>query len=171
MLIKETPLATPLSLAAPERRIDIHARCSLTRRTAAFFLLSVALTTFAVAAPFAWNGFWPVLAFAALEVTLIAWAVRVSMRAGGESQSIIVTEESVTIVHRRAQDERTSVFPRHWSRVTLHAPLAALHPNRLLIESHGRVCEVGRFLTDDERRSLAARLKHWVGNVNESPAL
>ena len=67
--------------------------------------------------------------------------------------------------------ERSSVFPRHWSRVTLHAPPAALHPSRLLIESHGRACEVGRFLTEDERRSLAVRLKQLVGNVNESPAL
>ena len=40
-----------------------------------------------------------------------------------------------------------------------------------MLESHGRACEVGRFLTEDERRSLAARLKQLVGNVNESPAL
>ena len=31
--------------------------------------------------------------------------------------------------------------------------------------------EVGSFLTEDERRSLAARLKQVVGNMNESPAL
>jgi hypothetical protein len=30
---------------------------------------------------------------------------------------------------------------------------------------------VGRFLTEEERRSLAARLKQVVGNMNESPAL
>jgi uncharacterized membrane protein len=65
----------------------------------------------------------------------------------------------------------SSVFPRHWVKVKLHAPLAALHPSRLLLESHGRACEVGKFLTEDERRSLAARLKQVVGNVNESPAL
>jgi uncharacterized membrane protein len=169
MLSPDAPL--PALLAPPLRRIDLHARCALTPRTATLFIFSIALTTFAAAAPLAWNGFWPVLAFAALEVALVAWAVRVSMRDGSESETIIVTEDSVTVVHRGPHGERSSVFPRHWSRVTLHAPLAALHPNRLLIESHGRACELGRFLTDDERRSLASSLKQWVGNVNESPAL
>jgi uncharacterized membrane protein len=40
-----------------------------------------------------------------------------------------------------------------------------------MLESRGQACEVGRFLTEDERRSLAARLKQLVGNVNEPPAL
>jgi uncharacterized membrane protein len=40
-----------------------------------------------------------------------------------------------------------------------------------VLESHGRACEVGRFLREDERRNLAVRLKQLVGNVNESPAL
>jgi uncharacterized membrane protein len=40
-----------------------------------------------------------------------------------------------------------------------------------MLESRGRVCEVGRFLTEDARQSLAARLQQLVGNVNEPPAL
>ena len=40
-----------------------------------------------------------------------------------------------------------------------------------MLESRGRTAEVGRFLTEDERRSLAARLKQLVGNANEPPAL
>jgi uncharacterized membrane protein len=171
MLSPDASLPGLLEAAPARRQIELHARCALTRRTAALFVLSIAAVTFAVAAPFAWNGFWPVLAFAALEVALVAWAVRASMRDGAESETIVVTEDSVTIVQRRVRGERSSVFPRHWSRVTLHAPPTALHHNRLVIESHGRACEVGRFLTDDERRSLASRLKQWVGNVNESPAL
>ena len=43
--------------------------------------------------------------------------------------------------------------------------------SRLTIESHGRACEVGRFLTDDERCRLAARLERLVGKTSESPAL
>jgi uncharacterized membrane protein len=46
-----------------------------------------------------------------------------------------------------------------------------LHPSRLTIESHGRACEVGRLLTEVERRDLAARLRRLVGKSSESPAL
>lgn len=103
--------------------------------------------------------------------TVLTWALRASMRSGRRRETITVTQESVTIAHRGLEGETRVVFPRHWSRVTLDAPAAALHPSRLLIESYGRACEVGRFLTEDERRRLAVRLKQLVGEVNESPAL
>jgi len=45
------------------------------------------------------------------------------------------------------------------------------HPSRLVIESHGRACEVGRFLTEEERIGLAGRLRQLVGKSSESPAL
>ena len=40
-----------------------------------------------------------------------------------------------------------------------------------VIESHGRACEVGRFLTEEERLGLAGRLRQLVGRSSESPAL
>ena len=116
-------------------------------------------------------GFWPVLLFAVLEILGLMWAVHASMRSGMIHETITITDDSVTIEHHERGHKQLAVFPRHWARVTLHAPLAALHPTRLLFESHGRACEVGRFLTEDERRGLAVRLKQLVGNVNESPAL
>jgi uncharacterized membrane protein len=160
---------TPLD--SPARVLELVPRCSLTPRGARIFIGIVAATTFAVAGFFALQGFWPVLPFAGLEIGLLIWAVRASMRAGMAREIITVSEAWVTISYRHGPLERSSVFPRHWSRVTLHAPPTALHPSRLVVESRGRACEVGRFLTEDERRTLAVRLKQLVGNVNESPAL
>lgn len=161
----------PRIASAAARRFELIPRCSLTPRGARVFVLTVAAGTFAVASFFALQGFWPILPFAGLEIALLAWAVRASMRKGAEREIIIVSEDFVTVQRHCARGDDSSVFPRHWVKVKLHAPLAALHPSRLLLESHGRACEVGRFLTEDERRSLAARLKQVVGNVNESPAL
>ncbi|MFL6575184.1 MAG: DUF2244 domain-containing protein [Povalibacter sp.] len=146
-------------------------RCSLTPRTARIFLGTVAANTFGVAAFFTWQGFWPVLPFAGLEIGVLIWAVHASMRKGQERETITISSESVTIERWIRHQRQTSVFPRHWAKVKLHAPSTTLHPSRLTLESHGRVCEVGRFLTEDERRGLAVRLKQLVGNVNESPAL
>lgn len=153
------------------RRFVLSPRCSLTARTARIFIGIVATTTFSVALFFTWQGFWPVLPFAGLEIALLIWAVRASMRKGQERETITITADSVTVQHYTVDGEWHSVFPRHWAKVKLHTPLTAVHPSRLTLELHGRVCEVGRFLTEDERRSLAVRLKQLVGNVNESPAL
>jgi uncharacterized membrane protein len=146
-------------------------RCSLTPQSARRFLWLVGSTTFAVAGFFAAHGFWPVLPFAGIEVGLLIWAVKASMRAGQRSETIRIDADSIQIEVCGPTGSYSTVFARHWARVTLRAPHAVLHPSRLYIESHGRACEVGRFLTEDERRAFARRLKQLVGNVNESPAL
>jgi uncharacterized membrane protein len=160
-----------ISAGSCVRRFELTPRCSLTPRSARIFVMTVAAGTFGVAGFFTLQGFWPILPFAGLEIALLAWAVRTSMRKGAERETIIVSEDFVTVRRTSVQGSGSSVFPRHWVKVKLHAPPTALHPSRLLLESHGRACEVGRFLTEEERRSLAARLKQVVGNVNESPAL
>lgn len=151
--------------------IELVPRCSLTPTTARVFVAVVAATTFAVAANFALRGMWPVLLFACLEIALLAWAVRASLRAGSKRETIAIDEQSITIRCSDPAGEHFLVFPRHGSKVKLHAPSTAQHPSRLVLESRGAACEVGRFLTEDERCSLAARLKQLVGNTNEPPAL
>lgn len=154
-----------------ERVLELRPHRSLTPKTARIFIALVAAPTFAVALMFTAQGFWPILPFAGLEIGLLAWAVRASMRSGLERETITVTQDSVIVRHWDRRGLQSSVFPRHWARVTLHAPPAALHPSRLVLESRGNACEVGRFLTEDERRGLAVRLKQLVGNMNETPAL
>ena len=154
-----------------EHRIVLAPNCSLTPRGARLFVGSLAALTFGVAGACALAGLWPVLPFAGLEVGLLAWAVQASLRRGAEREVIVVSEECVVVEHQRPGSARRAVFPRHWARVKLRGPRAAAHPSRLTIESHGRTCEVGRFLTEDERRRLAARLERLVGKTSESPAL
>jgi len=156
---------------AAAHRIELVPNCSLSPQGARLFVGSLALVTFSVAGFFALQGFWPVLPFAGIEIGLLAWAVRASMRRGSEREVIVVSEDEVVIERRAPSGSRRTVFPRHWARVTLRGPQPAQHPSRLLIESHGRACEVGRFLTEDERQRVAARLRSLVGKTSESPAL
>lgn len=171
------PVWSPSAISDPvvdddgTRHFELQARCSLTPRGARIFIGLLGAITFAVASVFAWRGFWPVLPFAGLEIGLLIWAVRHSMRAGQTRETIIISANCVEIAHHRVGSEWHAVFPRHWAGVKLRVPPTALHPSRLLLGSHGRACEVGRFLTEDERRGLAARLQQLVGNVNQSPAL
>jgi uncharacterized membrane protein len=141
------------------RVLELMPRCSLTPAGARMFVAIVGATTLGVAALFALQGLWPVLLLAGLESALLAWAVRTSLLAGSKRETIAIDEQSITIRRRSAASEHFLVFPRHGSKVKLHAPSTAL------------CCEVGRFLTEDERRTLAARLKQLVGTTNEPPAL
>jgi len=156
---------------APGHRIELVPNCSLTPRSARLFVGSLAILTFAVALFFTARGLWPVLPFAGLEIGLLAWAVKASLRSGARREVIVVSDETVTVERGLPGGMSLMVFPRHWARVKLRDPQRTQHPSRLVIESHGRACEVGRFLTEEERRSLASRLQQLVGKTSESPAL
>jgi len=158
-------------LDAAPHRIEIAPNCSLSVRGAQLFFASLCIASFTVAGMVATRGFWPVLLFAGLEMALLGWALWTSMRRRHHRESILISDDDVqieTIDHRRRVKV---VFPRHWAQVKLRRSALRLHPSRLTIESHGRQCEIGSFLTEEERRGLAERLQRLIGRVNESPSL
>ena len=152
-------------------RIEISPHCSLTTRGAWLCFGSLCLTSFSLAGFVALQGFWPALPFAGLEMLLLGWALKASMQRRHHRQTITVSGESVEIeAHLDGQVQRV-VFPRHWAQVRIRAGHSPLDPSRLTIESHGRRCEVGSFLNEQERSGLEGRLRRLIGRVNESPPL
>ena len=153
------------------QRIEIAPNCSLSARGALWFFGGTCLFSFTIAGLMALLGYWPILPFAGLEMVLLAWALKASLARRGQCQSITISDRDVLIESRTGLRSMQVVFPRHWARVTLCRSASRLSPSRLVIESHGRQCEVGEFLTEEERRGLAARLNRLIGRINESPTL
>jgi uncharacterized membrane protein len=154
---------------AAAAHIDLAPHCSLSPRGALLFFGSVCFATFGVAGVATFLGYWPVLPFAGAEMLLLGWALRSNMQRRHEREHIEVTEREITIEY--AIPPRRVVFPRHWAQVKIRRPKSPLHRGQLVIESHGRGHEVGKFLTEEERRQLAADLRRLVGGMNQSPAL
>jgi len=152
-------------------RIEICPNCSLSVRGAVMFFGSLCFVSFGIAGMLAIQGFWPILPFAGLEMLALGLALKISLGRRFHRQTITVTDEQVSIESRDRVDTSQVVFPRHWAQVKLRRPASRLHPSRLTIESHGRQCELGSFLTEAERRGLALRLQRLVGRINESPSL
>ena len=150
--------------------IDLTPHCSLSVRGAVLFFGTVALPTFGVAGAATALGFWPVLPFAGAEMLLLAWALRSNMQRRFERETIDISDSEVVITYSHGKPARV-VFPRHWARVKIRRPNSPLHRSHLVIESHGRAYEVGKFLTEEERRQLAAALRLRIGGMNQSPAL
>jgi uncharacterized membrane protein len=151
--------------------IVIAPNCSLSVRSAVLFFLSACAPCFGIAGALTVLGFWPVLPFAGLEMLLLGAALRISLRRRHHRQTIVVSESEVAVQSTIGKVQSEVVFPRHWAQVKLRRSTSRLHPSRLVIESHGRQCAVGDFLTDEERRGLAQRLGELIGRVNESPTL
>ena len=135
------------------------------------FFGSLCAVSFTVSGLVALQGFWPVLPFAGLEMALLGWALKISMDRRHHRQTITVSPDAVEIEDAKPACCSRVVFPRHWAQVRIRVASSPLHPSRLMIESHGRRCEVGSFLNEQERQSLAQRLRRLIGRVDESPSL
>jgi uncharacterized membrane protein len=155
----------------PSLRIVLCPNCSLSLRGALVFFASLAALTLGIAAAFTAFGLWPILLIALAELLALALALNDSLQRRFQAEILTITESDVSIELRDRYACRHVVFQRHWAQIRLIHPASRLHPTRLTIESHGRACELGGFLTEEERRGLALRLRRLVGRVNESPPL
>lgn len=158
--------------SAAQESIELAPHCSLTPAQARGFFAITCGAAFTIAGGLALAGYWPVLPFAGLEMTVLGAALRLSMRRREQAQRILVSDEEVRIESRGMRGCRSEVvFPRHWAQVKLRKAHVRSHPSRLTIESMGRSCEVGPFLTEEDRSGLARRLAGLIGKVSESPPL
>lgn len=150
--------------------IDLAPHCALSPRGAAWFFASVCVATFGVAGTATVLGYWPVLPFAGAEMLLLGWALHSSLQRRHAREDIRISDTEIVVDYAVGTPRRV-VFPRHWARVKIRRPNSPLHRGQLVIESHGRACEVGKFLTEEERRQVAAELRHLIGGMNQSPEL
>jgi uncharacterized membrane protein len=154
-----------------EQRIELAPNCSLTPAGAKLFFACTCLFSLVFSLLFVFQGFWPVLPFWALEMLALGLALNASMRRRRYTQTLLITDSKVSLVTRSRAGDTKQEFARHWAKVRLRSPRTRLYPSRLTIESRGLACEVGSFLTEEERCLLAKRLGSLVGGMNESPPL
>jgi uncharacterized membrane protein len=157
---------------AHSARIELAPHCSLAPSQARLLFACICAGCLGVAAFLSLQGYWPILPFAGLEMAVLGLALRLSMQRRHQLQTIDVSDDEIRVRSlRKGRCVADVVFPRHWSRVKLRRAFTPSHPSRLTVESQGRVCEVGQFLTEEERRGLAAQLGSLIGRIGESPPL
>jgi len=154
-----------------EQRIELAPNCSLKATGAVLFFGSICLFSLVFSLFFALHGCWPVLPFWALEMLALGAGLNTSMRRGKYTQTVLITDTQVSLVTRSRHGVQKQEFARHWAKVRLRSPQRRHGTSLLTIESRGRAYEVGSFLTEDDRRRLAERLRYLVGGMNESPPL
>lgn len=102
------------------------------------------------------RGLWLVLPFAGLELAVLAMALHVTARRASCVETVEIDARDLRIRRDSPSSTVTADFASGWARVRL-APARGRAP-RLEVGSHGRWIELGRFLTEAERRRAAGIL-------------
>lgn len=119
-------------------------------------VISLAVISLTVAVVFSALGAWMILPFAGLETLALYWTYRWVRRHAEDSESLSIREDVVILAVNDAARTRHYEFNRAWATLIVRQ-----HPRdlRLVLRSHGREVEVGRYLDDGGRQRLARELK------------
>lgn len=123
---------------------------------------SLAVVTVAISLGFAMYGAWPVVPFAGLECLGLYLAYRWLTRHEDDYQCISITGERVLVETREGGELRRSEFSRAWAQVVIED--ASDGRPSVFIRSHGRVVEIGKWLTREARIEAARRLKRQISD-------
>ena len=117
-----------------------------------------AAVSFITGAMFALHGAWPVTPFFGLDVLLLAWAMRVSVRASKRREYLRLTSDALIIerISAGGHVRREEINP-YWLRVEHDDP--ELLGAELALVVHKRRWVVGSFLGAEDRAKLAEALR------------
>lgn len=132
------------------------------------FVTSITVIAMVIAIGFAVLGLWLVLPFAGMEVGLLFIGLYITALKGQCREELMIEEDRVVLSRAKAIScsrlEVAADFQRAWVRVELKRSGHDWYPNKLLLGSHGKRIEVGRFLSDEERANLALELAKILGS-------
>ena len=142
--------------------VVIRPNCSLSWRRTVTVFCGFAVISLSIALGFTLLGYWLILPFAGMELTLLALALYVSALRAHRREVISIEGVTVSVQKGGREPKEATWFPRGWVRVILARPQWHGYPTRLLIRCHGREVEVGGCLNEDERNRLAEDLRRWL---------
>ena len=140
----------------------ISANNSLSTSGTWLFYGSIFAGTAIISGGWASLGYWPVLPFAGVELALLAGVLLLVRHRAAYREILVIGADEVTLERGRSSQRETLQWPRTWLRTELRRASRAGQRSRLMLCASGEQVEVGRMLTDQERRSLHARLRELL---------
>jgi len=126
--------------------------------------LLVSGVTISIAFSFFTQGLTLVLPFAGLELLALGVVLYISAWRSNIKEVVNVNEEKIRIEIGRNVPEKIYELDKAWANIVLERSWNNWYPSRLLLRSHGRQLEIGKFLNEQERQCLAIELKKAIKN-------
>lgn len=127
----------------------------------------VAAVNLAFGIVFVLRGAWLVTPFMGLDVLLLSWAFRASLRAAQRREHVLLTRSNLVVERLPPEGPSTAVdLNPYWVRVDMEDPPE--HWSQLTLWSHGKGVRLGAFLPPEERLDLARNLKAAIRQARET---
>jgi uncharacterized membrane protein len=125
-------------------------------------VLALTLVTLGLAGVLAWQGFWPVLLIAVIQVVSVTWILVRAWERAWVSERIDIGPERIEVTQQRHKRKRQYELEAAWAVVELEQPEVAWYGPRVILRSRGKAIELGKFLTLDEKNQLAEYVRRAI---------
>tara|TARA_Y100001936_G_scaffold253324_1_gene317317 strand:+ start:1989 stop:2507 length:519 start_codon:yes stop_codon:yes gene_type:complete len=131
------------------------------------FMLILITVSCSIGIAFAILGAWPVLGFFGLEIFIIYQAFKYNYRDSKRIENIKLTDNDIVIESVNYKGEsRIFELQTYWIKVDYRLSKTT-RCGELILRSHGKAIEIGRFLTTREKKSLAIRLERELKAIRK----
>ena len=127
-------------------------------------LLALSVVTLSLAGLLAWQGFWPVLLIALIQLALVIWILLRAWERAWVSEVIVAGPECVEVTTQRHKRKRQCRLETAWAIVELEPPEVAWYGPKVILRSRGKSIELGQFLTIEEKKQLADHVRRAIRN-------
>jgi uncharacterized membrane protein len=125
-------------------------------------LLALGAVTLLLAGLLAWQGFWPVLLIAVVQIVLVSWILIRAWERAWVVETIDVGPDRIDITQQRHKRRRQSELQTAWTVVEVRKPEIAWYGPKVCLRSGADVIELGDFLTSEEKMRLANFLERAI---------
>ncbi len=119
-----------------------------------------------IAIRFALLGYWLILPFAVIDILAVGLILHGVVRQSMYIEKVLVDGDKVEIQHIQYKNNARWQFSLPWVSVNLQSPAHRWYPHKLLLGSKGKWVEIGRCLTNVERKSLAEAIRREILRLN-----
>lgn len=125
-------------------------------------LLALAVVSLSLAGLLAWQGYWPILLIAVVQLVLVAWILIRTWQRTWVSEVIEICEDSIRVTRQRHRKKRRCELVTAWTVVELKQPDITWYSPRVVMRSGAKQVEVGSFLTGEEKLQLLEQLQSAI---------
>lgn len=147
-------------------KIQLRSNFSLGAGGLVWLVTALAAVTLLLAGLLAWQGFWPVLVIALLQVVLVSWLLIRTWERSWLVETIEIRPNCIIVLQRRYKRVCQTKLDTAWAVIETVQPEVTWYDPKVRLRSGTRSIEIGRFLTGEEKHQLVIQLKGAIKNYS-----
>lgn len=147
-------------------RIIIRPNQSFTWRASKIFLALLLALSLAIGISFLIRGYWMILPFSILEVSVVAACFLLILRRAQQQQVIAISTDQIRVEEGRTRPERVVDWQRYFTKVIVEHPGNSWYNTAIKLRHRDEEIELGSFLNASEKEELVTKLRSLISIAN-----